>query len=72
MEGCKNKEIELFPNHIHVLVEIPPKISITGFMWYQKSATMLYDQFVELKYKYRNREFWYRGYYVDTVGKNQS
>ncbi len=48
--------------------------SISGFMGYLKgkSATMLYEQFGELKYKYRNREFWCRGYYVDTVGKNES
>lgn len=55
-----------------MLVEIPPKMSVSGFMGYLKgkSATMLYEQFGELKYKYRNREFWCRGYYVDTVGKN--
>ena len=51
-----------------------PKYSISGFMGYLKgkSSTMLYEQFGELKYKYRNREFWCRGYYVDTVGKNES
>ena len=54
-------------------MEIPPKQSISGFMGYLKgkSSTMLYEQFGELKYKYRNREFWCRGYYVDTVGKNK-
>ena len=54
-------------------MEIPPKLSISGFMGYLKgkSSTMLYEQFGELKYKYRNREFWCRGYYVDTVGRNK-
>ena len=60
--------------NIHLYVEIPPKISVSHFMGYLKgkSSTMLYEQFGELKYKYRNREFWCRGYYVDTVGKNES
>ena len=55
-------------------MEIPPKLSVSGFMGYLKgkSSTMLYEQFGELKYKYRNREFWCRGYYVDTVGKNET
>ena len=55
-------------------MEIPPKLSISEFMGYLKgkSSTMLYEQFGELKYKYRNREFWCRGYYVDTVGKNET
>ena len=55
-------------------MEIPPKLSISGFMGCLKgkSGTMLYEQFGELKYKYRNREFWCRGYYVDTVGKNEA
>ena len=57
-----------------MFVEIPPKIAVSSFMGYLKgkSSTMLYEQFGELKYKYRNREFWCRGYYVDTVGKNAS
>ena len=65
-------EAETCPDHIHMLVEIPPKFSVSSFMGYLKgkSSTMLYEQFGELKYKYRNREFWCRGYYVDTVGKN--
>ena len=56
-----------------MLVEIPPKYSVSKFMGYLKgkSSTMLYEQFGELKYKYRNREFWCKGYYVDTVGKNE-
>ena len=57
-----------------MLVEMPPKIAMSCFMGYLKgkSGTMLYEQFGELKYKYRNREFWCKGYYVDTVGKNES
>lgn len=71
-KGVRIIEAEICPDHIHMLVEIPPKMSVSGFMGYLKgkSATMLYEQFGELKYKYRNREFWCRGYYVDTVGKN--
>ena len=55
-----------------MLLSIPPKYSVSKFMGYLKgkSSTMLYEQFGELKYKYRNREFWCKGYYVDTVGKN--
>ena len=58
-----------------MLLEIPPKMSVSGFMVYLKgkSSVMLYERFGELKFKYRNREFWCRwcrGYYVDTVGKN--
>ena len=65
---------EACPDHIHLFVEIPPKYSVSSFMGYLKgkSSTMLYEQFGELKYQYRNREFWCRGYYVDTVGKNES
>ena len=71
-KGVKIIEGEACPDHIHLYVEIPPKISVSHFMGYLKgkSSTMLYEQFGELKYKYRNREFWCRGYYVDTVGKN--
>ena len=55
-----------------MLLEIPPKMSVSSFMGYLKgkSSLMLYEQFGDLKSKYRNREFWCRGYYVDTVGKN--
>ena len=76
---CKWKGIEIIegnmmPDHVHMLVEIPPKLSVSSFMGYLKgkSSTMLYEQFGELKYKYRSREFWCRGYYVDTAGKNAS
>ena len=73
-KGVKIIEAEACPDHIHLFVEIPPKIAVSSFMGYLKgkSTTMLYKQFGELKYKYRNREFWCKGYYVDTVGKNES
>ena len=73
-KGVNIIEAEICPDHIHMLVEIPPKYAISSFMGYLKgkSSTMLYEQFGELKYKYRNREFWCKGYYVDTVGKNES
>ncbi len=56
-----------------MLVEIPPKVAVSSFMGYLKgkSSLMIYEKFPELKYKYRNREFWCRGYYVDTVGRNE-
>ena len=73
-KGVNIIEAEVCPDHIHMLVEIPPTMAVSSFMGYLKgkSSTMLYEQFGELKYKYRNREFWCRGYYVDTVGKNTS
>ena len=71
-KGVKIIEAEVCPDHVHMLVEIPPKMSVSSFMGYLKgkSSTMLYEQFGELKYKYRSREFWCKGYYVDTVGKD--
>lgn len=71
-EKIKIVEAEVCPDHIHMLIEIPPKISVSSFMGYLKgkSSLMIYEQFPELKYKYRNREFWCRGFYVDTAGKN--
>lgn len=71
-KGVKIIEAEACPDHVHLFLEIPPKMAISSFMGYLKgkSTTMLYEQFGELKYKYRNREFWCKGYYVDTVGKN--
>lgn len=71
-KGVRLLEGEVCPDHVHILVEIPPKMSVSGFMGYLKgkSSTMLYEKFGELKYKYRSGEFWCRGYYVDTVGKN--
>ena len=73
-KGVNIIEAEICPDHVHMLVEIPPKLSVSSFMGYLKgkSSTMLYEQFGELKYKYRSREFWCRGYYVDTAGKSTS
>ena len=67
-------EAEVCPDHIHMLVEIPPKISVSGFVGYLKgkSSLIIYQRWGNLKFKYRNREFWCRGYYVDTVGKNKA
>ena len=65
-------EAEVCPDHVHMLVEIPPKYSVSSFVGFLKgkSSLMIYERFPELKYKYRNREFWCRGYYVDAAGKN--
>ena len=73
-KGVEVLNAEACPDHIHMLLSIPLKYSVSKFMGYLKgkSSTMLYEQFVELKYKYRNREFWCKGYYVDTVGKNEA
>ena len=70
--GVNLLEAEACPDHIHMLVEIPPKHSVSSFMGYLKgkSSIMIYDKWGNMKYKYRNRSFWCRGYYVDTVGKN--
>ena len=72
-KGVKIVDAEICPDHVHMLLEIPPKYSVSKFMGYLKgkSSTKLYERFGELKYKYRNREFWCKGYYVDTVGKNE-
>ena len=74
---CEQKGVEIIeaqacPDHIHMLVSIPPSISVSQFMGYLKgkSSLMIFDRHVNLKYKYGNRHFWCRGYYVDTVGKN--
>ena len=69
-KGVNVLEAEACPDHIHMLVEIPPKISVSGFMGYLKGKSSLYEAWSNIKYKYRNREFWCKGYYVDTVGKN--
>ena len=65
-------EAEVCPDHVHMLVSIPPKMSVSGFVGYLKgkSSLMIYQKWGNMKFKYRNREFWCRGYYVDTVGKN--
>lgn len=65
-------EGEVCPDHIHLLLSIPPKLSVLSFMGYLKgkSSLMIFQKYGNMKYAYRNREFWCRGYYVDTVGKN--
>ncbi len=65
-------EAELCPDHVHMLVRIPPNLSVSQFVGYLKgkSSLMIFDRHANLKYKYGNRHFWCRGYYVDTVGKN--
>ncbi|MBQ8430793.1 MAG: IS200/IS605 family transposase [Clostridia bacterium] len=75
---CEWKEVnlvegEVCPDHVHILVEIPPKLSVSGFMGYLKgkSSILIYQKYANMKFKYRNREFWCRGYFVDTVGKNK-
>ena len=72
-KGVEILEAEACPDHIHMLVSIPPKISVSSFMGYLKgkSSLMIFDQHANMKYRYGNREFWCRGYYVDTVGKNK-
>ena len=71
-KGVNIIEAEVCVDHVHMLLEIPLKMSVSGFMGYLKgkSSLMIYEQWGNMKYKYRNREFWCRGYYVDTVGKN--
>ena len=75
---CEQKNVEIIeaescPDHIHMLVSIPPNLSVAQFVGYLKgkSALMIFDRHANLKYKYGNRHFWCRGYYVDTVGKNE-
>lgn len=75
---CEQKDVviieaEACPDHIHMLVSIPPHISIAQFMGYLKgkSTLMIFDRHAHLKYKYGSRSFWCRGYYVDTVGQNK-
>ena len=72
-KGVEIIEGHLMPDHVHMLVSIPPKYSVSQFMGYLKgkSSLMIYEKWGNIKYKYRNREFWCRGYYVDTVGKNE-
>ena len=74
---CEQKGIEIIeaeccPDHIHMLVRIPPKYSVSEIVGYLKgkSSLMIFEKHANLKYKYGNRHFWCRGYYVDTVGKN--
>ncbi len=74
---CEQKKVSIIEataciDHVHMLVSIPPNLSVSAFMGYVKgkSALMIFDRHANLKYKYGNRHFWCRGYYVDTVGKN--
>ena len=75
---CEHKGIEIIeanacPDHIHMLVSIPPKYSVSQIMEYlkRKSSLMIFDRHGNLKYKYGSRQFWCKGYYVDTVGRNK-
>ena len=72
-KGVEILEAECCPDHIHMLVAIPPHMSVSEYMGYlkSKSSLMIFDRHANLKYKYGNRHFWCRGYYVDTVGKNK-
>ena len=76
-ELCTWKQVniiaaEVCPDHIHMLVEIPPKMSVSSFMGFLKgkSSLIIHERHANLKYKHGNRSFWCRGYFVDTVGKN--
>ena len=72
-KGVEIIEAELCSDHIHMLVAIPPKLSVAAFVGYLKgkSSLMIFDKYANLKYKYGNRHIWCRGYYVDTVGRNK-
>ena len=72
-KGVEILEAEACPDHIHMLVSIPPHISVSQFMGYLKgkSSLMIFDRHANLKYKYGSRHFWCRGYFVDTVGRNK-
>ena len=75
---CARKGVEIIeaaamPDHIHLYISIPPKYAVSDFMGYLKgkSSLMIFDRHANLKYQYGNRHFWCRGYYVDTVGRNE-
>jgi len=75
---CEQKGVEIMQaqacvDHIHMLVSIPPSLSVSQFVGYLKGkrSLMIFDRHANLKYKYGNRHFWCRGYYVDTVGRNK-
>jgi putative transposase len=72
-KGIEIIEAELCPDHVHMLISIPPKYSVAQIMGYikGKSSLMIFDRHANMKYKYGNRHFWCRGYYVDTVGRNK-
>jgi len=71
-KGVEIIEGEVCPDYIHLLLSIPPKFSVSGFMGYLKgkSSLMIFQKYGNMKFAYRNRKFWCKGYYVDTVGKN--
>ena len=71
-KGINILEAEVCVDHVHMLIEIPPKMSVSGVMGFLKgkSSLMIYERWGNMKYKYRNRQFWCWGYYVDTTGKN--
>jgi putative transposase len=78
-ELCDRKKVEILEanackDHIHLLVSIPPKLSVAQFIGYLKgkSSLMIFDRHAELKYRYGNRKFWCKGYFVDTVGRNKA
>ena len=73
-KGVEIIEGHLMPDHVHMLVSIPPKMSVSSFMGYLKgkSALMIFDKHANLKYKFGNRHFWAEGYYVSTVGLNEA
>ena len=72
-KGVEIIEAEACPDHIHMLISIPPKYSVSQIMGFLKgkSSLMIFDRHANLKYKYGNRHFWARGYFVDTVGRNK-
>ena len=72
-QGVEIIEANVCKDHIHMLASVPPKLSIAQFMGYLKgkSSLMIFDRHANLKYKYGNRQFWCKGYYVDTVGRNK-
>ena len=71
-KGVAIIEGEICPDHVHLLISIPPKMSVSSFMGYLKgkSSLMIFQKYGNMKFAYRNREFWCKGYYVDTVGKD--
>ena len=72
-KGIAILEAEACPDHIHMLISIPPKYSVSQIMGYLKgkSSLMIFDKFANMKYKYGNRHFWCKGYYVSTIGRNE-
>ena len=75
---CEWKDVQIIEanacgDHVHMLVAIPPKLSVSGFVGYLKgkSSLMVFEKFADMKYRYGNRRFWCRGYYVDTIGRNK-